>query len=76
VYTGKQGKIAEHGGAAPQDRAVPLVVSGEAVGGDGEIAREPVETTQVAPTILQLLGIRPDALQAVQIEHTRPLPLG
>jgi hypothetical protein len=39
-------------------------------------AREPVETTQVAPTILQLLGIRPDALQAVQIEHTRPLPLG
>ncbi|HEY0343418.1 MAG TPA: alkaline phosphatase family protein [Solirubrobacteraceae bacterium] len=76
VYTGKQGKIAEHGGAAPQDRRVPLVVSGGPIGGDGEIADEPVETTQVAPTILRLLGIRPDELQAVQIEHTRALPLG
>jgi hypothetical protein len=76
VYTGKQGKIAEHGGAAPQDRAVALVVSGGPVDGEGEIADEPVETTQVAPTILRLLGIRPDELQAVQIEHTRPLPLG
>ncbi len=28
-----------------------------------------VETTQVAPTILQLLGLDPDALQAVQIEE-------
>jgi hypothetical protein len=28
VYTGKQGKIAEHGGDDPQDRDVPLLVSG------------------------------------------------
>jgi hypothetical protein len=76
VYTGKQAKIAEHGGAAPEDRAVPLVVAGGPVDGEGEIADEPVETTQVAPTILRLLGIGPDELQAVQIEHTRPLPLG
>jgi hypothetical protein len=74
VYTGKQGKIAEHGGANPQDRDVPLVVSGSAVAGhdvrDGE-----VETTQIAPTILKLLGLDPNALQAVQEEGTPLLPL-
>ena len=34
----------------------------------------PVETTQIAPTILALLGLDPDALQAVRIEHTQALP--
>jgi phosphoglycerol transferase MdoB-like AlkP superfamily enzyme len=33
-----------------------------------------VETTQVAPTILQLLGLNPSSLEAVQIEHTPVLP--
>ena len=33
-----------------------------------------METTQIAPTILALLGLNPDQLQAVQIEHTRVLP--
>ena len=36
--------------------------------------RRPVETTQIAPTIIRLLGLDPDALQAVQIEGTRVLP--
>jgi hypothetical protein len=77
VYTGKQGKIAEHGGANPQDRDVPLVVSGAGVGGrgHGDVQRQRVETTQIAPTILQLLGLDPRALQAVDIEHTQALPL-
>jgi hypothetical protein len=75
VYTGKQGKIAEHGGANPQDRDVPLVVSGASVR-HHEVIGGAVETTQIAPTILQLLGLDPNALQAVQIEHTRVLPLG
>jgi hypothetical protein len=74
VYTGGHGKIAEHGGANPQDRDVPLVVSGSAVDGH-EVNRSAVETTQIAPTILRLLGLNPNALQAVQIEHTRALPL-
>jgi hypothetical protein len=39
------------------------------------VAEAPVETTQIAPTILQLLGLDPNALQAVQIEHTAPLPV-
>ncbi|MEA2444553.1 MAG: hypothetical protein QOJ12_1845, partial [Thermoleophilales bacterium] len=75
VYTGGHGKIAEHGGANPQDRGVPLVVWGASVGGGGTVGR-PVETTQIAPTILELLGLRPDALQAVRIEHTAALPVG
>ena len=85
VYTGKTGKIAEHGGDNPQDRDVPIVVSGpigpnESNGGDesqaaGSVSNTPVETTQIAPTILKLLGLNPTALQAVDIEHTQPLPL-
>jgi len=33
-----------------------------------------VETTQVAPTILKLLGLSPSSLQAVQREGTQVLP--
>jgi hypothetical protein len=76
VFTGGKGKIAEHGGANPQDRNVPLVVSGDPVGRHHEVDATRVETTQIAPTILQLLGLDPDELQAVQIEHTRTLSLG
>lgn len=72
VYTGGKAKIAEHGGADPQDRDVPLVVSGAGVA-SGDVHDQPVETTRIAPTILQLLGLRPDALEAVRIEHTQPL---
>jgi hypothetical protein len=74
VYTGKFGKIAEHGGANPQDREVPLIVSGAPVGGHG-VNTQQVETTQIAPTILQLLGLDPGALEAVEIEGTEALPL-
>jgi hypothetical protein len=34
----------------------------------------PVETMQVAPTILKALGLAPSSLQAVQKEHTQVLP--
>ncbi len=74
VYTGGKGKSAEHGGANPQDRAVPLVVSGEPIDHHA-VVDDPVETTQIAPTILKLLGLEPDALAAVQIEHTAVLPV-
>ena len=76
VYTGGHGKIAEHGGANPQDRDVPLVVSGDLAADQGEVNSSLVETTQIAPTILRLLGLDPRALKAVQIEHTMALPLG
>lgn len=71
VYTGGQGKIAEHGGADPQDRDVPLVISGGQV--HHESVATTVETTQIAPTMLSLLGLDPNALQAVRVEHTASL---
>jgi hypothetical protein len=73
VYTGGKGKIAEHGGAGQQDRNVPLVVA-PVDGGNGFVSAARVETTQIAPTILRLLGLNPNALQAVRIEHTAVLP--
>jgi hypothetical protein len=75
VYTGGKAKIAEHGGADRQDRNVPILVVSPSVGdGHGATIWSPVETTQIAPTILDLLGLNPNALQAVRIEHTRVLP--
>lgn len=41
---------------------------------EGGTISAPVETTQIAPTILTLLGLDPNQLQAVQIEHTQVLP--
>lgn len=73
VYTGKASKIAEHGGNDPQDRNVPLVVAGPRA--RHAVRTRAVETTQIAPTILTLLGLNPHALQAVRAEHTHALPI-
>ncbi|HEV3387947.1 MAG TPA: hypothetical protein VG057_02995, partial [Solirubrobacteraceae bacterium] len=72
VYTGGT-KIAEHGGDNPNDRDVPLLVYAPGAVRPGSSDRW-VETTQVAPTILSLLGLDPRALQAVQVEGTQVLP--
>jgi hypothetical protein len=74
VYTGGKKKIAEHGGANIQDRHVPLVVSGGPIE-DHAVRSGQVETTQIAPTILKILGLDPSALKAVRIEHTAALPV-
>jgi hypothetical protein len=73
VYTGGKGKIAEHGGDAPQDRDVPILVVVPGLK-NGRVIGAPVETTQIAPTILSLLGLNPKDLQAVRIEGTKVLP--
>jgi hypothetical protein len=73
VYTGGMSKIAEHGGAGFQDRNVPVLVSMPGLS-EGQSIDSPVETTQIAPTILTLLGLDPGQLQAVQKEHTQVLP--
>jgi hypothetical protein len=73
VYTGGRGKIAEHGGANPGDRDVPIVVYAPGVL-EPQVSHRWVETTQIAPTIIRLLGLDPNDLQAVQIEHTHVLP--
>lgn len=69
---GKLSKIAEHGGNAADDRHVGLLIAGAGI----RAARidQPVETTQIAPTILKLLGLPARKLQAVRIEGTRALP--
>jgi arylsulfatase A-like enzyme len=72
IYT-TGSKIAEHGGDNPGDRDVPLIVYAPGIVQPGQSGHL-VETTQVAPTILKLLGLNPGDLQAVQIEHTRVLP--
>ena len=73
VYISSTAKIAEHGGDDPQDRHVPILVALPGLR-HGRTITAPVETTQIAPTVLRLLGLNPSALQAVWIEHTRVLP--
>ncbi len=72
VYTGHQGKIAEHGGDHPEDRNVPILVVRPG-GPEGTAVTNPVETTQIAPTILELLGLNPRDLAAVRLEDTPAL---
>jgi hypothetical protein len=72
VYTGKTSKIAEHGGAGVEDRHVPILVMGSGFG--RMTVGAPVETTQIAPTILRQLGLSPWRLQAVRMQHTAVLP--
>ena len=65
-------KIAEHGGHAIADRHVPIVVSGAGI--PQQIVDKHVDTIQIAPTILHLLGLNPEELQAVKMEGTKVLP--
>jgi hypothetical protein len=72
VYAGGS-KIAEHGGDNPADRNVPILI--DAPGAvHPDTSDQSVETTRVAPTSLELLGLDPNALQAVQQEGTEVLP--
>ena len=52
VYTGGKAKIAEHGGDDRQDRNVPILVVLPGLQ-HGQASATPVETTQIAPTILR-----------------------
>ena len=72
VYTGSLKKQAEHGGFAQDDTNVMLLVSHPGI--KAKTVTSFVETTQVAPTILRLLGFDPAALDAVKIEGTPVLP--
>ena len=72
VYTGNLKKQSEHGGFAHDDTNVMLLVSNPGI--KAHSVNSFVETAQVAPTILQILGLDPDALDAVRIEGTPVLP--
>lgn len=64
--------IAAHGGFSEEDTHVALLLSRP--GFSARMIKTPVQTTQVAPTILQVLGIDPESLQAVRQENTPVLP--
>jgi Type I phosphodiesterase / nucleotide pyrophosphatase len=64
--------IAEHGGNANTDRNVPLLVAHPKFS-RLEI-KFPVQTSQIAPSILKALGLNPNDLDAVRIEKTPDLP--
>jgi len=72
VYTGNLKKQSEHGGYAWDDTNVMLLVSNPSLA--ARHVDSFVETTQVAPTILQLLGLDPNELDAVRSEGTPVLP--
>ena len=72
IYTGSGSKVAEHGGFAEDDTHVMLLVSNPRI--SPIIVTSPVETAQVAPTILGILGLNPNELQGVQLERTQVLP--
>jgi hypothetical protein len=72
IYTGSSKKQEEHGGFAQDDTNVIMLVSNPNF--TGRTVTSFVETKQVAPTILQALGLDPNLLQAVQIEGTPVLP--
>jgi hypothetical protein len=72
VYTGNLKKQSEHGGFAWDDTNVMLLVSNPHI--QAKTIHSFVETAQVAPTILQILGLDPNKLDAVRKEGTPVLP--
>jgi hypothetical protein len=72
VYTTSTAKNAEHGGFSFADTNVGLIVSNPSF--HASVVKTPVATSQVAPTILTSLGLAPNALKSVKVEHTGALP--
>ncbi|PTB22733.1 nucleotide pyrophosphatase [Trinickia symbiotica] len=73
IYTSSTKKDEEHGGNAPDDSHLGLVVSFPGIR-HARTIDAPVHTTQVAPTILRLLDLKPEFLHSVAEEGTRALP--
>jgi hypothetical protein len=72
IYTTSKKKNEEHGGFSNDDANVALIVSMPRL--HPRQIRSAVLTTQIAPTILRALGLDPNELKAVQIEHSEVLP--
>jgi hypothetical protein len=72
TYSGSGKKLAEHGGFSHDDTNVIMLVSNPAF--SRQRVTSPVETMQVAPTVLKALGLDPGALDAVRLEGTQVLP--
>jgi hypothetical protein len=72
TYSGSKAKLSEHGGFAHDDTNVILLLSNPSYA--AKTIRASVGTVQVAPTILQSLGLNPSSLSAVVAEGTSVLP--
>lgn len=72
IYTSSTKKDAEHGGNAPDDSHVALIVSLPTL--PAQTNSVAVMTTQVAPTILSALKLDPNLLNSVKLEGTAVLP--
>lgn len=72
IYTGSTAKQAEHGGFSHDDTNVMILVSNPSF--HPRTIYADVSTAQVAPSILQELGLDPNILQGVQLEGTAVLP--
>ena len=72
IYTGSARKLMEHGGFAHDDTNVMMLLSNPSF--EQNTITGPVQTAQVAPTILKALGLDPESLEAVRKEFTPVLP--
>ena len=72
TYSKSTKKQAEHGGFAHDDTSVMLLLSNPSL--SPQTFTSPVQTAQVAPTLLRALGLDPESLQAVRSEGTQVLP--
>jgi hypothetical protein len=72
TYSNSKKKLAEHGGFSHDDTNVIMLVSNPDFA--NSTVSIPVETAQVAPTILEALRLNPSKLEAVQQEGTTVLP--
>ena len=65
-------KLEEHGGVGHDDTNVMLLLSNPNF--EAKTVTSPVETAQVAPTILKALELDPQKLESVRREHVQVLP--
>jgi hypothetical protein len=72
TYSGSGKKLAEHGGFSRDDTNVIILLSNPRF--QQKTVFIPVETLQVAPTVLAALGLDPNALESARIEGTQVLP--
>jgi arylsulfatase A-like enzyme len=72
TYSGSTAKQAEHGGFSHDDTNVMILVSNPSFA--PKTLTTPVQTAQVAPTVLKALGLNPGSLDGVRIQGTEVLP--
>lgn len=73
IYTTSKKKVEEHGGLSADDRNVACFVSSPQIRKAHKFTQR-VFTTQIAPLVLEALGIDGGELEGVRAERTEILP--